>query len=147
MPIATEVHVPSRIGTREHISIVDYPVVIASAKLERTRYSWVWAVDVCPYCGKAHEHYAGPLDGAPRHPEGYIFRAYCDLADRQRIWPTDPMARLSYVLAIEAPPCSQARAQLPRIFRSSYEEGQQEDERDAAARPNDVSPNHLHHGP
>jgi hypothetical protein len=26
----------------------------------------VWRVDVCPLCGKSHEHSAGPLDGEPR---------------------------------------------------------------------------------
>ena len=48
------------------------PVSHTLARLEAARYSWVWVVLQCPYCGGMHDHYGGAFDGDPawylRHP-------------------------------------------------------------------------------
>jgi len=53
------------------------------AQLERGRSSWIWVVPACPYCGHAHEHYAGPLDAAPEQYLGMEEPATCSNLDRQ----------------------------------------------------------------
>ncbi len=55
----------------------------ACAVLERGTYSWMWVVKACPYCGKKHEHYGGPLDGDPRTYIDLIASSKCDKTDQQ----------------------------------------------------------------
>jgi hypothetical protein len=45
-------------------------VCTAEAVLEKATYSWVWIVTRCPYCGKRHEHYGGPLEDDPHKSSG-----------------------------------------------------------------------------
>jgi hypothetical protein len=55
----------------------------AEVQLERGRYSWIWVVPQCPYCGQAHEHYAGPLDAAPHLYPDVEQLAACSKRNRQ----------------------------------------------------------------
>lgn len=57
--------------------------VTAWAILERSRYSLIWIVEACPYCGKSHHHYAGSLNGNPYRYVDHRVRANCDVADCQ----------------------------------------------------------------
>lgn len=72
--------------------------ILVCAILERSRYSWVWIVAVCPYCGKSHHHYAGPLNGNPYRYVNLRVRARCDLADRQEGAQTSKSASMDYLL-------------------------------------------------
>jgi hypothetical protein len=74
-------------------------VRITQAHLERGRYSWIWVVLRCPYCGKPHDHYAGPLAGDPYLYLGQMLPARCDRADRRRLLMHQPDRALWYVLA------------------------------------------------
>jgi hypothetical protein len=74
-------------------------VRITQAHMERGRYSWIWVVLRCPYCGKPHDHYAGPLDGDPYLYLGQMLPAHCDRADRRRLLIHHPDRALWYVLA------------------------------------------------
>lgn len=38
---------------------------VVQVLLERGRYSWMWVVPKCPYCGKPHDHYGGPSTMPP----------------------------------------------------------------------------------
>ena len=69
----------------------------AEVHLERGRYSWVWVVAVCPYCGHPHEHYAGPLDAAPQIYPDVEHLACCSKRSRQEMQ-QDPAERLTYTL-------------------------------------------------
>ncbi len=71
---------------------------IADAVLERGRYSWVWVVPICPYCGKQHEHYGGALDGDPDRYLSQPLASQCDKTDRRQLSPGDPAVALQYVL-------------------------------------------------
>jgi hypothetical protein len=77
---------------------LDRTIMFASCVLERGRFSWVWVVPACPYCNKAHDHYAGPLDGDPYIYVGRMFTARCDATERQRLLPEYPSLNLLYVL-------------------------------------------------
>ncbi len=72
---------------------------VAQVLLERGRYSWIWVVPTCPYCGKPHDHYGGSLDHAPHWYVGQLFPAHCDRADRRRLTIRDRAAALWYTLA------------------------------------------------
>lgn len=74
---------------------------IADAVLERGRYSWVWVVPTCPYCGRRHEHYGGPLNVDPYMYLGQTLTARCDKTDRRQLSPGNPAIALQYVLEIE----------------------------------------------
>ncbi len=71
------------------------------AMLVRGKYSWVWVVRACPYCGKMHEHYGGPLDGDARDYLGSAVLAQCSKVDRQYVIRNHSNAELSYVLDAE----------------------------------------------
>jgi hypothetical protein len=71
---------------------------IADASLERGKYSWVWVVPKCPYCGKRHEHYGGALDGDPYKYIGQTITAQCDKTARRQLSPGDPAIPLHYAL-------------------------------------------------
>ncbi len=74
-----------------------HPPQYAEAHLERGRYSWIWVVQYCPYCGHVHEHYAGPLDAAPQLYPDIEQLACCSRRDRQAM-PQGPDERLTYTL-------------------------------------------------
>lgn len=59
-------------------------VVAVRAVLVQGRYSWLWVVPACPYCGKQHDHFGGPLDGDPQSYADMSFVARCDSTDRGR---------------------------------------------------------------
>ncbi len=44
-----------------HVELIQIAVV----PLDRGKYSWIWVVLRCPYCGKPHKHYGGPLETNP----------------------------------------------------------------------------------
>ena len=73
----------------------------AEAHLEQGRYSWIWVVPQCPYCGHAHEHYAGPLDKDPTKYLGYIEHAHCPKAAQRTNASTHPAVQEAYVLEEE----------------------------------------------
>ncbi len=77
------------------------PIQQAEAHLEQGRYSWVWVVSTCPYCGQAHDHYAGPLDNDPMKYLGHPVHAHCP----KTAWPTGapahPAVQEEYVLEAE----------------------------------------------
>jgi hypothetical protein len=54
-----------------------FPTVVAV--LDRGKYSWIWVVPSCPYCGKAHAHYGGPLDHDPYYYLAYPMTATCTM--------------------------------------------------------------------
>ena len=69
----------------------------AAVQLERGTYSWIWVVPQCPYCGQAHEHYAGPLDAAPHlYPE--VEQLACCSKRHRQAMQQDPDERLTYTL-------------------------------------------------
>jgi hypothetical protein len=76
----------------------DRKITFASCVLAQGRYSWVWIVPACPYCGKSHDHYAGPLDSDPDLYIGRMFAARCDATDRRRLLPEYSTMNLWYVL-------------------------------------------------
>jgi hypothetical protein len=76
----------------------------ARAILEQGQYSWIWVVLACPYCGKPHDHYGGPLDGTPYRYVGQTFPARCDRAARRSLLISDPKAALWYMLIAGPPP-------------------------------------------
>ncbi len=76
----------------------DRKITFAPCVLDRGRHSWVWIVPACPYCGKCHDHYAGPLDSDPHLYIGRLFAARCDATDRQRLSPQYSTSNLWYVL-------------------------------------------------
>jgi hypothetical protein len=76
----------------------DRKVAFAPCILGRGRYSWVWIVPTCPYCGKSHDHYAGALDSDPNLYIGRMFAARCDATDRRRLLPEYATLNLWYVL-------------------------------------------------
>jgi hypothetical protein len=69
----------------------------ADVVLERGTYSWIWVVAQCPYCGQAHEHYAGPLDAAPQLYPDVEQLASCSKRRRQAMQ-QGPDERLTYTL-------------------------------------------------
>ncbi len=71
---------------------------IAEVVLERGRYSWVWVVPTCPYCGKRHEHYGGARNGDPYRYLGHPLASQCDKTARRQLSPADPTVALQYVL-------------------------------------------------
>src|SRR3712207_6736304 len=71
------------------------------AQLERGRYSWIWVVPECPYCGQAHDHYAGPLDRDPAKYLGHSVRAPCPKMAWCTSAPAQPAVRQGYVLNAE----------------------------------------------
>ncbi|HEX6290373.1 MAG TPA: hypothetical protein VFZ66_14380 [Herpetosiphonaceae bacterium] len=77
---------------------LDRTVLFAPCVLDRGRFSWVWIVPTCPYCGKSHDHYGGPIDGDPYVYIGRMFAARCDATDRRRLTPDYPKLNLWYVL-------------------------------------------------
>ncbi len=82
-------------------------IPIVDAILERGRYSWVWIVLECPFCGKQHEHYAGSSAHDVYRYLGQLVIAKCDKTDRRRIAPGAPDIKLEYVLeAAQLPPFS-----------------------------------------
>jgi hypothetical protein len=83
----------------------------AQAHLEWGRYSWIWVVPTCPYCGKPHDHYGGPLDSTPYLYIGQMFPARCDRADRRALLINDPEAALWYVLTAGPQPRRDAQHQ------------------------------------
>ncbi len=79
--------------------VKDKPVIIpVRATLERGRYSWLWVVPQCPYCGHRHEHYAGPLDQDPMAYLGQAVLAKCSIADQRDYVPERPVVQGEYVL-------------------------------------------------
>jgi hypothetical protein len=78
-------------------------VAKARAVLERGRFSWLWVVAACPYCGKQHDHFAGPLDGDPYQYVGMTFAARCDRTDRRRLAVDYPSGALWYQLTPAQP--------------------------------------------
>ncbi len=56
---------------------------VGSAVLQPGRYSWIWVVVDCPYCGGSHHHYGGSLIGNPYHYVGQVVPARCDYAADQ----------------------------------------------------------------
>jgi hypothetical protein len=78
----------------------------AQAYLERGRYSWIWVVPTCPYCGKPHDHDGGPLNGNPSLYLGETFPARCDRANRRALLISDPGVALWYVLTASPHPRS-----------------------------------------
>jgi hypothetical protein len=75
----------------------------ARASLERGRFSWFWVVESCPYCGDAHDHYAGPIDGDPHMYAGHAVAARCSRTDRRRIAHQTQTPSLWYVIEPVAP--------------------------------------------
>jgi hypothetical protein len=84
-----------------HVEIIQ----IADAILERGKYSWVWVVLACPYCGKRHTHYGGPLETDPLRYLGQRMTARCDQTDRRQISSGMPPVKLAYILQ-SATPCA-----------------------------------------
>ncbi len=78
-------------------------IPIAEAALEWGQYSWVWVVLRCPHCGKAHEHYAGPLDNDPYKYLGQPVISKCNKTDRREMAPNALAMLLQYVLHANAP--------------------------------------------
>lgn len=79
-------------------------VRVARARLEPGRFSWIWVVDACPFCGQSHSHYAGPRSGDPYRYAGVAVVARCAMTDRRRFLMHAPQAGLWYVLEpLEAP--------------------------------------------
>jgi hypothetical protein len=79
----------------------DHQVIIpAMATLEPGRYSWLWVVQRCPYCGRRHEHYAGPLDQDPDVYLGQTVLAKCSMVDQREYVPERPAVQGEYVLEI-----------------------------------------------
>jgi hypothetical protein len=95
---------------------------IAAAVLDRGKYSWVWVVMACPYCGKPHAHYGGPLESDPSRYLGQLMTAQCDQADRRRISPGAPAVKLKYVLQSATP----GSLLLPSAAKDTADEGPQE---------------------
>ncbi len=78
---------------------LDRTIMIAHAVLAHGRYSWVWVVPACPFCGKPHDHYGGSLESDPAQYLGHVFPARCDQTDRRRLVLQYLPADLRYVLA------------------------------------------------
>ncbi len=76
-------------------------IPIADAILERGRYSWVWVVPECPFCGKQHAHYAGSFVTDVYRYLGQPVMAKCDKTDRRHIASGVPDTKLEYVLEAE----------------------------------------------
>lgn len=83
---------------KRSIRPADRLVRTARVTLARGRYSWLWIVPHCPYCGKQHDHYAGPLNHDPRAYLGSCYVARCDSTDRRRLTIEEGTASLWYVL-------------------------------------------------
>ncbi len=75
-------------------------IPIVQAALERTRYSWVWVVTTCPYCGQPHEHYGGSLDTNPDKYLAYRMTAHCPPSVQQGLTAATPASRLQYILQV-----------------------------------------------
>ncbi len=73
------------------------PLQYAAAHLEPGRYSWIWVVQHCPYCG----HYAGPLDNDPTKYLGSIAHAHCSKAARRTGASAHPAVQGEYILEEE----------------------------------------------
>src|SRR3712207_7951053 len=82
---------------------------LAYASLEKGKHSWIWVVRSCPYCGKCHAHYGGPLDGDPHRYLNWPTYAYCNKADRQRWKQRNPTMTFSYMLTTDLPPAQPRR--------------------------------------
>src|SRR3712207_9309475 len=76
----------------------------AYAVLERGKHSWIWVVRACPYCGKGHAHYGGPLDGDPHRYLNWPRYAYCTKADRVRWQQRHPTMTFNYRLTTDQAP-------------------------------------------
>ncbi len=76
----------------------------ARAVLEQGKHSWIWVVEACPYCGKAHAHYGGPLDGDPHRYLNWHAPAYCNKADRRRWKHRHPILTFNYKLTTDQLP-------------------------------------------
>ena len=79
---------------QEHVQAV-------RAVLDQGRYSWIWVIPVCPYCGLSHDHYGGPLDGRPRYAT-HIFTAPCAVSDHHQPMTTAATAMRRYKLVGDA---------------------------------------------
>ncbi len=88
-----EVPLERAVGQAPFQSILTVPAV-----LEHGTYSWIWLVPTCPYCGKSHHHYGGPLNGDPYKYLEQVLFARCDKTDRRRLFPGHPDADLRYIL-------------------------------------------------
>ncbi len=98
MPITTAVLVYSIPCGPSVNADTTQPTAVARAVLEQGRYSWIWVVPACPYCGKQHDHYGGLLDGDPYRHAGCVVPARCDNVDRKRFVPAASIGDLRYVL-------------------------------------------------
>ena len=75
-------------------------IAVAQVVLRRGRENWLWVVLTCPYCGKQHDHFGGPLDADPQPAAGRTFVARCDRTDRRRLSVDYPAAALWYQFEI-----------------------------------------------
>jgi hypothetical protein len=98
-----ETRLPSQFVHQQRDTL-DHPLPIARAVLVRGRYSWIWVVLACPYCGQPHDHYGGPLDRDPYRAAGQLFPARCARAARRQLLIHQPDAALWYVLGADPQP-------------------------------------------
>ncbi len=98
-------------------------VLVAEAILERGRYSWIWVVASCPYCGRQHAHYGGGLEHDPcwalRHP----LPASCTRGDQPRRTLGVPATRRQYLLQPDHRSMPRLREQDPPRQRSTTRPG------------------------
>ncbi len=83
--------------------------VRGEAVLERSRFSWIWIVPACLYCGQEHHHYGGPLDGDPYQYTGHSVPARCTRTEEALHQQALPLATRAYRL-VPAPMRLQRRA-------------------------------------
>ncbi len=72
-------------------------MLVAAAILARGRYSWIWVVPCCPYCGRQHAHYGGGLECDPRWYLKHPLPASCTPGDSCGQVPGAP-SRRRYIL-------------------------------------------------
>jgi hypothetical protein len=79
------------------------PISIVEAVLVRGQSSWVWVVPRCPYCGRPHAHYGGPLETDPSRYLNHPVTPSCNADTQSRSAPDTPATALQYILRVKEP--------------------------------------------